>query len=263
MPRRGDLTSDDLDALRARASAARAATRGPRRDVLPGARAVSTWPRSRPRSAGTTGPSSTRGPGLPARSAVTCWCPPPASTASPRAGCSPTWTATAGRSASSRATPSTRARAAATAPRDRPPSTRSPIPTASCTRCAGPARAAAAAGSGSAGTRRWTRSPRRIRAAIIEQRQNEIMIHLGPARRRRIHRAGAGQLGRGRAQLAHQRVLQRRADRLPVLDGRRPAKPGPRERQGHLPHQRAPGSRALLQSACATDNDGPVAQARR
>ncbi len=69
------------------------------------------------------------------------------------------------------------------------------------------------------------------------------------ARRGRLHRKGAGQLGRRRAQLAHQRLLERRSHRLPVLDGHRPAQPRPRQRQGDLPDQLAPGNRPLLQPA--------------
>jgi len=34
-------------------------------------------------------------------------------------------------------------------------------------------------------------------------------------------------------------VLKRRPDRVPVLDGHRPAQPGPRARHRHLPDQRA------------------------
>ena len=84
-----------------------------------------------------------------------------------------------------------------------------------------------------------------------------------PPRRGRLHRAGARQLGGGRAQLAHQRVLQRRPHRLPVLDGRRPAQPRPRQREGHLPDQRPPGSRALLQPARAADHRRPARTAPR
>ena len=73
-----------------------------------------------------------------ARSAATCSCRRPASTASRRAACWPTWTARPCRSASSRATPSIPARAAATAPRARRRSTRSPTPTGSSTRCGAP-----------------------------------------------------------------------------------------------------------------------------
>ena len=98
------------------------------------ARAGCTWPRSRRRSAGTTGWSCLAGLARRETSATTCSCRPPASTASRRAGCSPTWTGRPGRSASSRATRSTRARAAATAPRARRRSTRSPTRTGSCTR---------------------------------------------------------------------------------------------------------------------------------
>ena len=76
------------------------------------------------------------------------------------------------------------------------------------------------------------------------------------ARRGRVHRARGGQLGGGRAQLAHQRVLERRPDRVPVLDGHRPAQPRPRQRGGDLPDQRAPGIRALLQPARAADHPG-------
>ncbi len=77
-----------------------------------------------------------------------------------------------------------------------------------------------------------------------------------PPRRGRLHRTGAGQLGRGRAQLAHQRVLQRRPGRVPVLDGHRPAQPRPRARQGHLPDQRPSGGGALLQPARPADHRG-------
>ena len=96
----------------------------PRRDVLPGAQPHPAGRVSAEGALGRLGRARLPGVAEAARSTTTCWCPPRASTASRRAGCSPTWTVRAGRSASSKATPSTPARAAATAPRARPPSTR-------------------------------------------------------------------------------------------------------------------------------------------
>ena len=45
-----------------------------------------------------------------------------------------------------------------------------------------------------------------------------------PAGRGRVHRACAGELGRRRSQLAHERLLERGTGRLPVLDGHGPAR---------------------------------------
>ena len=153
--------------------------RGPRRDLLSRGRAACTWPRFRPRNAGTTGSSSTPRRGRGATSTTTCWCRRPASTASRRAGCWPTSTTTRCRSASSRATPSTPARGAATAPRARRPSTRSPTPTGSSI----PLRRVGERGEGQWERMSWDEAldaiAARIRAAIIEDRHNEIMYHVG------------------------------------------------------------------------------------
>ena len=144
------------------------------------ARAAFTSRRFRRRSGGTTGSSWTarRGPRGASRSG-TCWCRRRASTASPRAACSPTSTGRRSRSASSRATRSTRGRAGGTARRARPPSTRSPIPTGSCTRCGAPASGARGNGSGWAGTRRSGDRRRASASALAEGRPNEVMYHVG------------------------------------------------------------------------------------
>ena len=197
------------------------------------ARAAFTSRRFRRRSGGTTGSSWTARPGPRGASrSGTCSCRRPASTASPRAACWRTSTGRRSRSASSRAIRSTRGRAGGTARRAPPPSTRSPIPTGSCTRCGAPASGARGSGSGSswdealAGDR--VADPRRDRRGPPERGH----VPRRPARRGRVHRARARGLGRRRAQHPHERVQQRRARRLPLLDGRRPPEPRPRERAG-------------------------------
>ena len=217
------------------------------------ARAASTSPRFRRRSAGTTGSSSTRARGRGASRSATCWSPPRASTASRRAACWPTSTATTCRSASSRATPSTPARAAATAPRARPRSTRSPTRTGSCTRFKRAGAAARASGSGSAGTRPSTTSPAGS-GGVIQDRHNEVMYHVGRPGEDGFTERVLAAWGVDGPQLPHQRLLLRRPRRLPVLDGHRPAEPRPRQRQGHLPDQRPPRGRALLQPARPADH---------
>ncbi len=141
-----------------RVSAARAAVEARGETFYQGASRVhlAAFP---PKSAGTTGWSSPRGPGRPARSTTTCWCPPPASTASRPAGCWRTSTRRPGRCASSRAIRSIPDRGAVTAPRVRPPSTRSPTRTGSSIRCAGPGHAARGDGNASAGRRPSTTWP--------------------------------------------------------------------------------------------------------
>ena len=111
---------------------------------LPGARTPRA-PAQLPAGRGVGRPRPVRRQGAPAQGAAhtTCWCPPPASTASPPAGCWPTSTRTTCRSARSRATRPTRLARAATAPRARPRSTRSTTRSGSCTRCGAPGRAAA------------------------------------------------------------------------------------------------------------------------
>ena len=108
----------------------------------------------------------------------------------------------------------------------------------------------AASGSGSAGTRRSTTSPRRIRAAIVEDRRNEVMYHVGRPGEDGFAERFLLSLGRRRPQLPHQHLLSRRARRLRVLDGAttgpRPTTPTPRSSAAD---QLAPRDRPLLQPA--------------
>ena len=151
--------------------------RGPRAPGRPHARAPAQLPAGlglgRPRRSTTPRPTRAR------CRTTTCWCRPPASTASPRAGCWPTSTGTTCRCARSRATPPTRARAGATAPKGPPRSTSSTTRSGSCTRCGGSASAAAASGSASAGTPRWTTSRPGSAAAITEGRHEQVGYHVG------------------------------------------------------------------------------------
>ena len=84
-----------------------------------------------------------------------------------------------------------------------------------------------------------------------------------PARRGRLHRAGAAGLGRRRPQQPHQHLLVERPHRLPVVDGPRPPVERLRERRGDLPHLGAPRGRPLLQPARAADHGGPGRRAPR
>ncbi len=77
-----------------------------------------------------------------------------------------------------------------------------------------------------------------------------------PARTRRPDGVDSAGLGCGRAQLAHQHLLVRRARRIRLLDGVRPPEPRPRRRQRHSPDQQPPGNRALLQPARPADRRG-------
>ena len=54
----------------------------------------------------------------------------------------------------------------------------------------------------------------RIRAAIVDDRRDEVMYHVGRPGRGRLRRALPARLGRRRAQLAHQHLLVRRTARL-------------------------------------------------
>ena len=65
----------------------------------------------------------------------------------------------------------------------------------------------------------------RIRAALQEGRHERDHVPRGPAGRGRLHRARARGLGGRRPQLPHEHLLERRARRLPLLDGDRPAQP--------------------------------------
>ena len=114
------------------------------------------------------------------------------------------------RSASSRATRSTRALAGATAPRGRRRSTRSTTPSGSCTRCGASGSAARAGGSRSTWDEALDDIAGRIRTRHRRGPPERGHVPRRPSRRGRLHRTGAGVVGRRRPQLAHQRLLQRR-----------------------------------------------------
>ena len=105
----------------------------------------------------------------------------------------------------------------------------------------------------------------RIRRAIVDGRPNEVMYHVGTARRGRVHGAGAGRLGRRRSQLAHEHLLELRPGRLPLLDGARPPEPRPRERRRDPAGLGPPRVGALLQPPCSAHHrrQGPGRQADR
>ena len=224
--------------------------RGPRRDLLPGAERRRTWPRFRPRSAGTTGSSSTRRRGRGARSATTCWCRPRASTASRPAACWPTSTATTGEVRKFEgnpehpglARPQLRQRPGDAQPDHRPRS--HPLSAA--------ARRRARRGQVGAGElgRRARRHRRRASARRSSRtgRTRSCITSAGPART-----ASPNACSPPGASTATTRTptsaRQRRPRRLPVLDGARPAQPGPRQRQSHPADQRAPRVGPLLQPA--------------
>ena len=77
-----------------------------------------------------------------------------------------------------------------------------------------------------------------------------------PPGRGRLHRTHARGLGRRRAQLAHERLFERRALRVPLVDGNGPPEPGPRERKGHRARQQPSRDRPLLQPPRAADHGG-------
>ncbi len=79
----------------------------------------------------------------------------------------------------------------------------------------------------------------RIRKAIVEDRRDEIMYHVGRP----------GEDGFTERILAHEHLLFRRARRLSIVDGARSAQPRSRECESYLSNQRAFGIRPLLQSA--------------
>ena len=97
----------------------------------------------------------------------------------------------------------------------------------------------------------------RLRNALIEQRHNEIMVHLGrPGEDGYTERVLASWGVDGHN--SHTNVCSSGgAHRLPVLDGHRPAQPGPRQREGHLPDQCPPRNGPLLQPARPADHRGP------
>ena len=117
-------------------------------------------------------------------------------------------------------------------------------------------------GEGRVGAHQLGRGARRHRRAAAggdrRERQNEIMVPHRPAGRGRLHRAGAGQLGRRRAQLAHQRLLRGGRTGYQFWMGIDRPSPDHAQRQGDLSDQLAPGGRSLLQPARAAHHRGPA-----
>ena len=232
---------------RRRRPAGRRSTRGP---------AACTWPRSRRGSAGTIGPSSTPGPGRPGTERRYLLVPTTCFNCESACGLLAYVDRDSGQVRKFEGNPEhpgSRGRNCA-----KGPATLNQVTDPD--RILYPLRRSGPRGGGGWERISWDEAldalAARIRAAIIEERQNEIMIPHRPAGRGRLHRAGAGQLGGGRAQLAHQRVLVRRPRRLRVLDGRRPAQTRPREREGHLADLRTPRIGPLLQPPRAANRRG-------
>ena len=191
------------------------------------------------------------------RSAPTSWCPRSASTAKRLADWWRSSTSRRARSPSWRDTRCTRRAVAATAPKGRPRSPRCRIRIAFSIPCGA---------SGHADRGRWERvtweaalddSGRADPGGVAGRPPRPGRLPRRAARRRPLHGAGPGDLGRRRAQLAHERLLGRRPRRLRLLDGDGP--PDARSRASALlAHaQLAPGSGALLQPPGAADHRGP------
>ena len=242
----------------ARCTAVEGRDRGAQRDLLPGPEPDPPRRSFPPQGAlGRLGRARLEVVAEAGREALHASCRRPASTASRRAGCSPTST---GRPCEVRKFegnpehPGSRGRNCA-----KGPATLNQIttPTASSIplKRVGK-RGERASGSGS----RWDEAlddiAGRIRKAIRDRPPERDHVPRRPARRGRLHRARARGLGRRRPQLAHQHLLVGGARRLPVLDGHRPPEPRSRQRRGDPAHLRAPRVRALLQSARPADHRG-------
>ena len=221
------------------------------------ARAGCTWPPSRRRNAGTTGWSCPPGPGRRARSSTTCWSPRPASTASPPAGCWPTWTATTWQVRKFEGNPEhpgSRGRNCAKGPATLnqvtdPDRILYPLKRAGRAR-----RRPVGAGQLGRGARRAGRRGSGRRSSRTGS--NEIMVHVGRP----------GEDGFTERVLASWGVDGHNSHTNVCSSGGRTGfqfwmgidRPSPdhAQRQGHLPDQRPPGDRALLQPARPADHRG-------
>ncbi len=133
---------------------------------------------------------------------------------------------------------------------------------------------ASAAPHGDRGAAQWeqvswdtpsTTSPRRIRAAILERRHEEVMYHVGRPGEDGFAERFLAAVGGGRAQHPYQRLLLGRPARDDPVGRLRPPLPRPRQRQGHPAALQPPGDRPLLQPARPADHGGQAGrrEARR
>ena len=194
------------------------------------ARAASTLPRSRRRSAGTTGWSSTRAPGR--ERVEQRYMLVPTTCFNCESACGllayvDRDTLQVRKFEGNPEHPGSRGRNCAKGPATHQPGHRSRPDPVSAQARGRPRRGPLGAGELGRGARRHRRpDPARDRRGPPERGH----VPRGPAGRGRLHRAGAGRVGRRRPQLAHQHLLERRPGGLPLVDGARPAEPRPRAR---------------------------------
>ena len=200
--------------------------------------------------------------GAPAQGAPasSCSCRRRASTASPPAGCWPTWTRSdlsISKVEGNPAHPGSRGRNCA-----KGPATINQINDPE--RILHPLRRVGARGAGQWEQVSWDDRARRHRRPDPDgdHRGPRQRGHVprGPPRRGRLRRALPHGLGRRRAQQPHQHLLVGRPLRPDAVGRLRPAVAGLRARQGHPAAVQPPGDRALLQPARPADHGG---QARR
>ena len=221
------------------------------------AEAAATCATSRRSSSGTTSRCTTPRRIPAGREALHARAHRRASTASRRAGCSRTSTRTTSSVRKVEGNPAHPGRAAATAPRARRRSTRSTTPSGSST----PLRRDGERGGG-----QWERGDLGRRARR-HRRAHPRSDRRGPARRGdvprraarrgRLRRARAADVGRRRPQQPHQRLLGRRAALgYSLWGGNDRPSPDYANAKVHPAAVRAPGDRPLLQPARAADHRG-------